>query len=197
MHLGQLQKLQSWKVVKCFAKEFMKRHAIPTAAHASFDADQYNQAESYINNYDGPLVLKADGLAAGKGVLMCRSKKEALEGLKELMVDAKFGEAGASIVIEEWMEGEEVSVFVMTDGERYTTLAPAQDHKRIGDGDTGLNTGGMGTYAPAPIATAAVMERVRKEVTEPTLQGMKEEGRLFKGFLYIGLMITTTGPKSC
>ena len=180
---------------KVFAKDFMERHGIPTAIHRSFSLDQYEEAKSYIKEYNGPLVLKADGLAAGKGVLMCASREEALTGLKELMVDEKFGDAGASVVIEEWMQGEEVSIFVMTDGERYITLAPAQDHKRIGDGDTGLNTGGMGTYAPAPIATPFLMERVRDEITEPTLRGMREEGRPFQGFLYIGLMITSAGPK--
>lgn len=180
---------------KVFAKDFMERHGIPTALHKSFSSDQLEEAEEYINRYDSPLVLKADGLAAGKGVLMCSTTAEALAGLKELMVDSKFGEAGSSVVIEEWMQGEEVSVFVMTDGERYVTLAPAQDHKRVGDGDTGLNTGGMGSYAPAPIATDEVMERVRREITEPTLAGLKEEGRPFQGFLYIGLMITKQGPK--
>ena len=180
---------------KVFAKDFMERHQIPTALHKSFTANQYVEAEEYIKKYNGPLVLKADGLAAGKGVLMCATQEEALDGLKALIINEKFGEAGASVVIEEWMQGEEVSVFVMTDGERYITLAPAQDHKRIGDGDTGLNTGGMGTYAPAPIATKAIMERVRTEITEPTLQGLREEGRPFQGFLYIGLMITNSGPK--
>ena len=180
---------------KVFAKDFMERHQIPTALHKSYTSDQFGEAEEYIRRYNGPLVLKADGLAAGKGVLMCSTTAEALDGLKELMVESKFGDAGASVVIEEWMQGEEVSVFVMTDGERYVTLAPAQDHKRVGDGDTGLNTGGMGSYAPAPIATDEVMERVRREITEPTLSGLREEGRPFQGFLYIGLMITTQGPK--
>jgi len=180
---------------KVFAKDFMERHQIPTALHKSFTSDQFGEAEAYIRRYNGPLVLKADGLAAGKGVLMCSTTAEALDGLKELMVDSKFGDAGASVVIEEWMQGEEVSVFVMTDGDRYVTLAPAQDHKRVGDGDTGLNTGGMGSYAPAPIATDEVMERVRREITKPTLTGLKEEGRPFQGFLYIGLMITDQGPK--
>ena len=180
---------------KVFAKEFMKRHQIPTAQHSSFSVDQYKEAVAYVRAYNGPLVLKADGLAAGKGVLMCSTMEEALDGLEELMINSKFGDAGASVVIEEWMQGEEVSIFVMTDGERYVTLAPAQDHKRVGDGDTGLNTGGMGTYAPAPIATDALLERVREEITEPTLKGMKDEGRLFEGFLYIGLMVTAQGPK--
>lgn len=180
---------------KVFAKEFMARHNIPTAIHKSFSLEELKDAERYIQDYNAPLVLKADGLAAGKGVLMCTTQAEALAGLKQLMVDEKFGDAGASVVIEEWMQGEEVSVFVMTDGERYVTLAPAQDHKRVGEGDTGLNTGGMGTYAPAPIATEAIMERIRVEITEPTLQGMSEEGRPFQGFLYIGLMITREGPK--
>ena len=180
---------------KVFAKGFMERHNIPTAIHKSFSSDQFAEAEEYIRRYNGPLVLKADGLAAGKGVLMCSTTAEALDGLKELMVESKFGDAGASVVIEEWMQGEEVSVFVMTDGDRFVTLAPAQDHKRAGDGDTGLNTGGMGSYAPAPIATDELTERVKREITEPTLTGLKEEGRPFQGFLYIGLMITDQGPK--
>lgn len=180
---------------KVFAKDFMSRYTIPTAQYKAFNASQLEEARAYINAYDGPLVLKADGLAAGKGVLMCPGRQDALNGIDELMVDEKFGEAGASVVIEEWMHGEEVSVFVLTDGERYVTLAPAQDHKRVGEGDTGLNTGGMGSYAPAPVATDEVLERIRVEVTEPTLSGMREEGRPFQGFLYIGLMITSAGPK--
>ena len=180
---------------KVFAKDFMERHEIPTAQHKAFSVDEYEEAVSYIKANPGPLVLKADGLAAGKGVLMCMTMEEALAGIKSLMIDAQFGEAGASVVIEEFMQGEEVSVFVLTDGKRYVTLAPAQDHKRIGDGDTGLNTGGMGTYAPAPIATDEVMEQIRVRVTEPTLKGMASEGRRYQGFLYLGLMITEAGPK--
>ena len=180
---------------KVFAKAFMERYNIPTAVHKSFSSGQFEEAETYIREYDGPLVLKADGLAAGKGVLMCPTMSEALAGLSELMVDEKFGTAGSSVVIEEWMEGEEVSVFVVTDGERFVTLAPAQDHKRIGEGDTGLNTGGMGAYAPAPVASSEIMERIRLEITEPTLKGMRLEKKPFRGFLYIGLMITMEGPK--
>ena len=180
---------------KEFAKAFMSRHGIPTATHRTFSAAAYEEAKRYVSESACPIVLKADGLAAGKGVLICMNHQEALDGLEAILKDHRFGDAGASVVVEEFMEGEELSVFIMTDGERFVTLAPAQDHKRVGDGDTGLNTGGMGTYAPAPIATEAMMERIKEEITLPTLRGMVEEGHPYEGVLYMGLMITLEGPK--
>ncbi|MFK7843873.1 MAG: phosphoribosylamine--glycine ligase [Rhodothermales bacterium] len=179
---------------KAFAKAFMEKHNIPSAAHRTFTADQYDEAKAYINSQGAPIVLKANGLAAGKGVLICNTLDEAMEGLDALMKESRFGDAGTSVVIEAFMEGEEASVFALTDGEDYVLLAPAQDHKRIGDGDTGPNTGGMGAYAPAPIITAALMREVEETIIKPTLHGMKMEGRPYRGILYTGLMMTTEGP---
>lgn len=180
---------------KAFSKAFMARHAIPTAAHRTFNVDQYDEAREYLKEMGSPVVMKASGLAAGKGVLMCMTDQEAVEGLDALMKEQRFGDAGTSVVIEAFMEGEEASLFALTDGESYVTLAAAQDHKRIGDGDVGPNTGGMGAYAPAPIITPDLLEDVCRHIVEPTLKGMAEEGRCYRGILYLGLMITAEGPK--
>lgn len=180
---------------KAFAKDFMRRHGIPTADYKTFTASEYQEAVAYVNQLDGPCVLKASGLAAGKGVLMCNDKTTALTGLDQILVDSRFGDAGASVVIEEMMSGEEASLFVLTDGERFVVLSPAQDHKRIGDGDTGPNTGGMGAYAPAPLMTADLIRETLELVVRPTLRGMAQEGNPYTGVLYCGLMITEDGPK--
>ena len=180
---------------KSFAKDFMARHGIPTALYKTFAAQEYDQAKSYLIERNRPCVLKASGLAAGKGVLMCSNLDEALEGLDAILVNGRFGEAGAELVIEEWMEGEEASVFALTDGEHYLLLASAQDHKRVGEGDTGPNTGGMGAYAPAPIVTDELLGHIAETIVEPTLKGMAQEGRPYRGVLYCGLMITREGPK--
>ncbi len=180
---------------KAFAKAFMDRQGIPTAFHRTFSVSEYEEARAYISKEGGPIVLKASGLAAGKGVLICHTTEEALDGLDALMKDGQFGDAGASVVVEEFMEGEEASIFALTDGENYVLLSSAQDHKRIGDGDTGPNTGGMGAYAPAPVMTEALMKEVEETIVQPTLKGMKDEGRPFQGILYTGLMITDEGPK--
>ena len=180
---------------KAFAKDFMKRHEIPTAAYRTFDAGEYELAQEYVRAQGGPCVLKASGLAAGKGVLMCTTTEEALAGLDAILIDSRFGEAGASVVIEEMMEGEEASLFALVHDQSFVLLAPAQDHKRIGEGDTGPNTGGMGAYAPAPIMTPTMIESAVEQVIKPTLQGMAEEGYPYQGVLYCGLMITTQGPK--
>lgn len=180
---------------KAFAKAFMERHDIPTAAHRTFRGDEYEAAAAYVEARGEPVVVKASGLAAGKGVLMCASPEEGVEALRSVMQDDAFGEAGDEVVVEALMEGEEASVFVLTDGETYQLLASAQDHKRIGEGDTGLNTGGMGAYAPAPLVTAAVMETVRRMIIEPTLAGMRAEGHPYTGVLYVGVMLTKEGPK--
>ena len=180
---------------KAFAKEFMRRHRIPTAAFRSFTAAQKADAAAYCASSPLPVVLKADGLAAGKGVMVCGSHEEALEALGLLTDADAFGNAGGTIVIEEFLEGVEASVFAVTDGIDYVTLPPAQDHKRALDGDLGKNTGGMGAYAPSPMVTQAVMDMIRRGIIEPTLRGMESEGRLYRGCLYVGVMLTAAGPR--
>ncbi|AEN73180.1 phosphoribosylamine--glycine ligase [Rhodothermus marinus] len=180
---------------KAFAKAFMQRHGIPTAAYRTFAAEQLDEALAYIDRHPEPLVVKASGLAAGKGAVVCATREEARRTLRWMMEEGGLGKAGHEVVIEEFMEGEEASVFALTDGRDYVLLAPAQDHKRIGEGDTGPNTGGMGAYAPAPVVTEAVLERVAREIVEPVLAGMADEGHPYQGVLYCGLMITDEGPK--
>jgi phosphoribosylamine---glycine ligase len=180
---------------KAFAKDFMARHRIPTAAYRSFDASELSQAEAFAGTLSTPVVVKADGLAAGKGVVICETQQAAVLALRDMMLNKSFGSAGEKVVIEEYLVGEEASVFALTDGERYVTLASAQDHKRILDNDQGKNTGGMGAYAPAPLVTAEVLQRAREEVIEPVLNGMKAEGMPYRGCLYCGLMISNGRPK--
>ncbi len=180
---------------KTFAKEFMQRHRIPTAGFRLFTHGQRAEAEGYLRNTTYPLVVKADGLAAGKGVVICHDSGEALRSLDEMLSGAKFGEAGRRVVVEEFMEGEEASVFALTDGSDYVLLAPAQDHKRVFDGDRGKNTGGMGAYAPAPVITPELMRRVEVEILQPTIRGMQAEGRTYRGCLYVGLMCMPDGPR--
>ena len=178
---------------KAFTKHLMRRHGIPSAEYQVFD--DFEKASAYIEDRGAPIVVKADGLAAGKGVLVCSSVEEALEGAKSILVDGAFGEAGASLVVEECLRGEEASIIALTDGKAIAPLEPAQDHKAIFDGDKGPNTGGMGAYSPAPVVTPEVMDRVVKEVLVPTVHAMNKEGRPFKGVLYAGLMMTEQGPK--
>ena len=180
---------------KAFAKRFMVRHGVPTAAHRTFTNLEYPEAVAYLEAQGAPIVIKASGLAAGKGAIVCSTQKDARAALDRIMVGRAFGAAGDKVVIEEFMEGEEASVFVLTDGETYRLLAPAQDHKRIGEGDTGPNTGGMGAYAPAPLVTDALLDRVRHEIVEPTLEGMRAEGFPYRGVLYVGLMIQEGRPR--
>ncbi len=180
---------------KAFAKHFMEKYHIPTANFHTFTRAQSAEAERYIQQHSAPLVVKADGLAAGKGAVVCQTQTEALNILDEFFGKNIFGEAGSTVVIEEFMQGEEASVFVLTDGTDYQFLQPAQDHKQIFDDDRGKNTGGMGAYAPAPVVTNTVMKRVEEEIVKPVLRGMREEGRTYKGCLYVGLMITAGGPK--
>lgn len=180
---------------KAFAKAFMDRHDIPTAAHRTFTADQLEQARRYIAEQGAPIVVKASGLAAGKGAIVCSTVQEAQTALGDMMADARFGEAGRTVVVEEFMEGEEASIFALSDGASYVLLSPSQDHKRIGEGDTGPNTGGMGAYAPAPVVTPDVLDDVCRRIVEPTLQGMESEGCPFRGVLYCGIMLTAHGPK--
>src|SRR5690606_7668183 len=174
---------------------FMARHGIPTAAYRTFGAADYDAAAAYLEAHGAPVVLKASGLAAGKGAVVCATLEEAQATLDELLRRRVFGEACDEVVVEAFMEGEEASLFALCDGRDYVLLASAQDHKRVGEGDTGPNTGGMGAYAPAPVATDAVVARARREIIEPVRAGMAAEGCPFRGFLYCGLMITPEGPK--
>jgi len=172
---------------KAFMKRFLKRHAIPTAAFEVFDDP--DAAEAYVRAANRPLVVKTDGLAAGKGVVVAKTTDEALAAVRAAMRDRVFGDAGKTIVIEEVLPGEEASFHVISDGERWLVLPAAQDHKRVRDGDEGPNTGGMGAYAPAPVVTKAIAEQVEKNVVEPALRGMRDEGNPFRGVLFVGLMI--------
>ncbi len=180
---------------KAFAKKFMARRGIPTAAFRVFPADQHEEAWAYVQAQGMPIVIKASGLAAGKGAMVCSTLDESRIALDRMMKSLDFGDAGAEVVIEECMVGEEASVFAFTDGDDYVCLSPAQDHKRIGEGDTGPNTGGMGAYAPAPLVDHALLARVRAEIIEPTLEGLASEGRVYRGCLYAGIMVTDSGPK--
>jgi phosphoribosylamine--glycine ligase len=180
---------------KVFSKDFMKRNRIPTASYRCFSAQEDREAKKFIDTLEFPVVVKADGLAAGKGVLICENRQDAYQALEAIVQHREFGSAGDRLVVEEYLSGEEASVFILTDGERYAALAPAQDHKRILDGDRGKNTGGMGAYAPAPIVTEALLQQVVRDVVHPTLEGMNREGAPYRGCLYIGLMITADGPK--
>ncbi|OSC99445.1 aminoimidazole ribonucleotide synthetase [Trametes coccinea BRFM310] len=180
---------------KAFSKAFMDRHNIPTAKFKVFQSSEFEQAIEYVRTCGFKVVLKASGLAAGKGVLLPDTVDEAIAGLKEIMVDSVFGAAGQEVVVEELLTGPEVSVLAFSDGYTVTALPAAQDHKRIGEGDTGPNTGGMGAYAPAPVATPDVMARITAEVLQPTISGMRKEGFPFVGMLFVGLMITEDGPK--
>jgi phosphoribosylamine--glycine ligase len=174
---------------KAFCKEFMIRHNIPTAEYKSFD--DLVEAKEYVELKGAPLVVKADGLAAGKGVFICPTTVEANSAIDEIMGKKHFGEAGSSIVIEEFLVGEEASYLAIIDGEDIVSLAPSQDHKAIGDDDIGPNTGGMGAYSPAPVVTKEIEADIIKKVIEPTVRGMKAEGNIFSGLLYAGLMIGT------
>jgi phosphoribosylamine--glycine ligase len=173
---------------KSFAKEFMERNHIPTAAYKEFNATNLAEGFTYIDQQNVPIVLKADGLAAGKGVLICATKEEAKAELKAMIADAKFGAASAKVVIEEFLKGIEFSIFVLTDGNSYKILPNAKDYKRIGEGDNGLNTGGMGCISPVPFVDEVMMKKVEERIIIPTIEGFKKEGIVYHGFVYIGLM---------
>jgi phosphoribosylamine--glycine ligase len=179
---------------KDFSKQFMLRNGVPTAAYATFHAHQLTEGLAYLEMQSLPIVLKADGLAAGKGVLICESLEEAKISLKEMLVDAKFGDASSKVVVEEFLTGIELSVFVATDGISYKILPEAKDYKRIGEGDTGLNTGGMGAVSPVPFADAAFLQKVEERIVIPSIQGLEKEGIPYKGFLFIGLMNSNGEP---
>ncbi len=178
---------------KAFSKDLMKKYHIPTAAYENFDNAE--EALAYLETAKFPIVLKADGLALGKGVLICNTPEEAKEGVRTIMLDKKFGSAGNTMVIEEFMTGREVSVLSFVDGNTIKTMSSAQDHKRAKDGDQGLNTGGMGTFSPSPFYTKEIDEFCEKYIYQATVDAMKAEGRTFKGVIFFGLMLTQDGPK--
>ena len=178
---------------KAFSKDLMKKYNIPTASYETFDSAE--DALAYLEDAPMPIVLKADGLALGKGVLICNTREEAKEGVRTLMLDKQFGSAGDRIVVEEFMTGREVSVLSFVDGKTIKIMTSAQDHKRAGDGDQGLNTGGMGTFSPSPFYTEEVDAFCKEHIYQPTVDAMKAEGREFKGIIFFGLMLTEKGPK--
>ena len=189
---GPSQKASQLETSKGFAKDLMKKYAVPTAAYGRFS--DLSEALDFLETMEAPYVIKADGLAAGKGVVIAQTLEEAENTVEEFMT-GKFGEASSEIVIEEFMTGEEASVFVLTDGEGAIYLPVAQDHKRVGDGDVGPNTGGMGAYAPAPVVDTRVMELIQTTIVEPMLSGMAEDDMPYQGVLYVGIMVTPAGPK--
>lgn len=180
---------------KEFAKEFMMRHNIPTAQYKSFTAETVAEGFRFLEELSAPYVLKADGLAAGKGVVILYDLQEAKDELKAMLVDQKFGTASTTVVIEEFLEGIELSVFVLTDGEHYKVLPTAKDYKRIGEGDTGLNTGGMGAISPVPFADNAFMDKIEQRIVKPTVEGLKMDNLPYKGFIFIGLIKVGDDPK--
>jgi len=178
---------------KAFAKDFMEKYHIPTARYKVFTS--HLEAIDFAGSANFPLVVKADGLAAGKGTVVVNNPEQAREKIEEIMVERVFGEAGSKLLIEEFLVGEEVTVMAFTDGERVIPMVSAQDHKRIGEGDTGLNTGGMGAYAPTSIVSQKMIEQISGEILEPTIKGLAEQGRKYTGVLYTGIIITDRGPK--
>jgi len=180
---------------KEFAKEFLYRHNIPTAAYQSFDASSVEAGYAFLETLKAPYVLKADGLAAGKGVLILNDLEEAKAELKSMLVDAKFGAASTKVVIEEFLDGIELSCFVLTDGKNYKILPTAKDYKRIGEGDTGLNTGGMGAVSPVPFATEEFLNKIEERIVKPTISGLQKDNLPYKGFVFIGLIKVGDDPK--
>lgn len=179
---------------KAFAKAFMERHGIPTAKYREFTADNYRDGLAYLHAHPLPIVLKADGLAAGKGVLICQTHEEALKGFEEMIQSSKFGDAGKKVVVEQFLKGIEISVFVLTDGKDYVILPEAKDYKRIGEGDSGLNTGGMGAVSPVPFVDALLWNKIEEKVVKPTVNGLAKDGIPYCGFVFIGFMITEGEP---
>lgn len=180
---------------KEFAKEFLFRHNIPTAAYQSFNAQNVEDGYAFLETLNPPYVLKADGLAAGKGVVILNDLEEAKAELKSMLVDAKFGNASTKVVIEEFLDGIELSCFVLTDGKNYKILPTAKDYKRIGEGDTGLNTGGMGAVSPVPFADQAFLDKIENQIVKPTIEGLQKDNLPYKGFVFIGLIKVGDDPK--
>ena len=180
---------------KAFAKAFMKKHNIPTAAYGEFTIENYKAGVDYIKSHPLPVVLKADGLAAGKGVLICQNNIEALSEFELMLHRSKFGDAGKKVVVEEFLHGIELSVFVLTDGENYLLLPEAKDYKRVGENDTGLNTGGMGAVSPLPFVNETFLQKVKDKIIEPTVAGLKADKLDYKGFIFFGLMNDNGEPK--
>ncbi len=179
---------------KAFAKAFMQRHQIPTAAYKEFTEENFEEGIEYLKQHPLPIVLKADGLAAGKGVIICQSHVEAVSEFELMIQRSKFGEAGKRVVVEEFLSGIELSVFVLTDGNNFVVLPEAKDYKRVGEGDTGLNTGGMGALSPVPFADDAFMQKVISRIVEPTVKGLQKDGLDYKGFVFVGLMKVGNDP---
>lgn len=179
---------------KAFAKAFMQRHQIPTAAYKEFTLENYLEGVDYLRNHSLPVVIKADGLAAGKGVVICGTTVEAMAEFELMLQRSKFGEAGKKVVVEEFLSGIEMSVFVLTDGTNYVILPEAKDYKRVGEGDKGPNTGGMGAVSPVPFATPSLMKKIEDKVIRPTVEGLKKDGLLYQGFIFFGLMIGNEEP---
>lgn len=194
MVIGPSQEAAKLEGSKSFAKKFMQRHNIPTAAHKEFDENNYAEGIQYIKAHPLPVVLKADGLAGGKGVLICKNHIEAMAEFELMIQQNKFGVAGKKVVVEEFLTGIELSVFVLTDGKNYVLLPEAKDYKRIGEGDTGLNTGGMGAISPVPFAHESFIQKVIKKIIEPTINGIKNDKLDYKGFIFFGLIKVDDEP---
>ena len=192
--IGPSQNASQLEGSKAFAKSFMQKHGIPTASYKEFTADNYDEGAAFIKGHPLPVVLKADGLAAGKGVLICQSHIEALAEFDLILHRAKFGEAGNKVVIEAFLEGIEMSVFAVTDGKNYALLPEAKDYKRVGKADTGLNTGGMGAVSPLPFFDATLKEKIVSKIVEPTIRGLRQDELEYKGFIFFGLMINNGEP---